>query len=188
MFIYTTLSKKRFNKNFIENLIKWYCIWIFIVFAFQTSNRLCRKFNHPIEDLLNVLGSWALGDKARLCGEGGLGPGKVKRSLCTRSFWKMGELWSIEMTPTQDGILASQTDNRKEGSLLSFNVDHEFPVVVNRRSCWTQTFSGFFVHVPIVSLFLLGARPTLYCFPCDCGAGPCEHLCLAAGSWLTLCQ
>lgn len=39
------------------------------------------------------------------------------------------------MTPTQDGILASQTDNRREGSLLSFNVDHEFPVAVDRRSC-----------------------------------------------------
>lgn len=85
--------------------------------------------------MLNVSGSWALGDNARLWREGGLSPGKVKRSLCTRSFWKIGELWSIEMTPTQDGILASQTDNRREGRLLSFNVDHEFPVAVNRRSC-----------------------------------------------------
>ena len=99
MFIYTTLSKKRFNKNFTENLIKWYGIWIFTFFAFQTSNRLCRKFNRPIEALLHVLGSWALGDKARFWREGGLGPGKVKRSLCTRSFWKMGELWSIEWHP-----------------------------------------------------------------------------------------
>lgn len=80
---------------------------------------------------------WVLGHQVTRLDSGGRVDWVLGKQRGVSALGPSGRWGTVvhRMTPTQDGILASQTDNRREGSLLSFNVDHEFPVAVDRRSC-----------------------------------------------------